>query len=233
MVTPSQDLIRCKSCGMIGESHRTHRLFCIPCGRAKCVEYSRRHREKRKSEAVTVTCKGCGESFSTAQAGRKWRCQPCTNAYQRERAQLDRERHAAYSRHYRANQGDNYRTKMVQRRRDAIAAMTTEERVAFRAKEADKSRRLNEQLREEVFGAYGGKRCACCGETEPLFLTIDHVNNDGAEMRESGVHSRGGTQFYQWLRKSGFPTGFQVLCMNCNLGKHRNGGVCPHQSGKV
>ena len=89
------------------------------------------------------------------------------------------------------------------------------------------------EVRDLVYRTYGGYRCACCGETERMFLTIDHVANDGAEMRRNGTHSRGGTQFYQWLRKRGFPVGFQVLCMNCNVGKHRNGGVCPHQSGKV
>lgn len=25
------------------------------------------------------------------------------------------------------------------------------------------------------------------------------------------------------------PEGFQTLCYNCNIGKHRNGGICPHQ----
>lgn len=117
---------------------------------------------------------------------------------------------------------------MVERRKDAIASMTPEELTAFRKAESDKSRRIFAELREQVFAAYGGKKCHCCGETGPLFLTIDHVDNSGAEMRRSGTHGRSGTAFYQWLRKSGFPDGFQVLCMNCNLGKHRNGGTCPH-----
>ena len=26
-----------------------------------------------------------------------------------------------------------------------------------------------------------------------------------------------------------FPEGFQILCFNCNAGKHRNGGRCPHE----
>jgi ribosomal protein L40E len=33
---------------------------------------------------------------------------------------------------------------------------------------------------------------------------------------------------YRWLVKNGFPAGFQVLCRNCNWGKHANDGVCPH-----
>jgi hypothetical protein len=24
-----------------------------------------------------------------------------------------------------------------------------------------------------------GNKCACCGETNPVFLSLDHINNDG------------------------------------------------------
>lgn len=233
MVTPSQGEIECKSCGKRAVAHKAHRLFCIACGKRKQVEYQRVYRERLKATPRLVTCKGCGREFSTERSGRMWRCQPCTTAYQAELSRRDHERHAGYSRNYRAKLGSDYRERMTRRRADAIAAMTPDELSVFRRKEADKSARLNALLRQDVLAAYGGPRCACCGESEPLFLSIDHVDNDGAEMRRSGVHSRGGTQFYQWLRKSGFPTGFQVLCMNCNLGKHRNQGVCPHQSRKV
>jgi hypothetical protein len=101
---------------------------------------------------------------------------------------------------------------------------------AIRKAEADKTRRLQAVCRNQVFEAYGGYKCNCCGETEPLFLSIDHVDNNGAKERKSGSYAGSGTAFYQWLRKSGFPPGYQVLCMNCNVGKHKNGGVCPHQT---
>jgi len=233
MVIPSQDEIDCKGCGERAAPHKAYRLFCAICVKRKQVEYQRAYRERLKATPRTVVCKGCGEEFSTERSGRTWRCQPCTTAYQAELVRQDRERHAHYSRAYRERLGPEYRERMIRRRVDAVAAMAPDELAAFRRKEADKSLRLSSALREEVFAAYGGKRCACCGEAEPLFLSIDHVDNDGAQMRRSGTHSRGGTQFYQWLRKNGFPAGFQVLCMNCNLGKHRNGGVCPHQSRKV
>jgi hypothetical protein len=29
--------------------------------------------------------------------------------------------------------------------------------------------------------------------------------------------------------KTGFPDGYQVLCMNCNWGKRMNKGICPHK----
>lgn len=79
-------------------------------------------------------------------------------------------------------------------------------------------------MRRMVMDAYGGPVCACCGETIYEFLTIDHMNNDGADHRRAiGQH------LYRWLIENDYPEGFQVLCMNCNYGKQRNGGVCPHK----
>ena len=68
-------------------------------------------------------------------------------------------------------------------------------------------------------------KCSCCGESEKLFLSIDHVANNGADERRTVLNKN----FYRHIRNSGFPPDYQVLCMNCNHGKHRNGGVCPHQ----
>lgn len=71
--------------------------------------------------------------------------------------------------------------------------------------------------------------CACCAEDEPSVLTIDHIANNGREHRLAlGGRKFSGQKFYMWLKKSGFPSGYQVLCWNCNIGKYRNGGVCPH-----
>jgi hypothetical protein len=105
---------------------------------------------------------------------------------------------------------------------------TAEEIAAIRQKESEKTRKNQQRCRNEVFAAYGGHVCNCCGETEPMFLSIDHVHNDGAKERKSGLYTNG-TGFYTWLRKNKFPPGYQVLCMNCQIGKHKNGGVCPHQ----
>ncbi len=87
------------------------------------------------------------------------------------------------------------------------------------------------RVRAAVLEAYGGSVCACCGETEPKFLTIDHVNNDGAAFRRkiAGKRTAAGYHTYIWLIRNNYPPGFQVLCMNCNHGKRMNGGVCPHR----
>lgn len=89
-----------------------------------------------------------------------------------------------------------------------------------------KQREISRILKDSAYAAYGGYVCSCCGETEEAFLSIDHVNNDGAEHRRD-VNRR---KIYKWLRDNGYPDGYQILCMNCNFGKARNGGVCPHKS---
>ena len=88
------------------------------------------------------------------------------------------------------------------------------------------------KLKNRIYLAYGGYICNCCGETEPLFLTIDHVNNDGANhRRELSKDGKAGDSqaVYRWIEKNNYPIGFQILCHNCNSGKFRNGGICPHK----
>lgn len=95
----------------------------------------------------------------------------------------------------------------------------------------EKKKAKSQRVKDAVFGAYGGYRCVCCGEVERLFLSIDHIHNDGAAWRRAtfGHRQRAGAYTYRWLVKHHFPAGFQVLCMNCNHGKRMNQGVCPHQ----
>lgn len=81
-------------------------------------------------------------------------------------------------------------------------------------------------LKLVAFDMYGGPVCVCCDESVISLLTIDHVNNDGAQHRLSSPSSR---RIYHWLQKHDYPEGFQVLCWSCNIGKHLNGGICPHQ----
>lgn len=86
-------------------------------------------------------------------------------------------------------------------------------------------RRRNAALRREALAAYGGA-CACCGETEPIFLDFDHIHNDGAADRRRAGNQ---VQVVLELKANGWPRDrIQLLCCNCNQGKARNGGVCPH-----
>ena len=81
-----------------------------------------------------------------------------------------------------------------------------------------------EQEKDLVFEHYG-RECSCCRETRKEFLSVDHVNNDGAEHRKTMKTS----YIYKWLVKNKFPTGFQILCFNCNIAKGIYGS-CPHKA---
>lgn len=74
-----------------------------------------------------------------------------------------------------------------------------------------------------------GRVCSCCGETNPFFLTLDHVKNDGAShRRESDFNEQ---QMYRIARREGYPKDkWQCLCMNCNFAKGHF-GICPHAQG--
>lgn len=86
-------------------------------------------------------------------------------------------------------------------------------------------------MRQQVLSHYsqGKMCCACCGERGIEFLTIDHIipvrrkNNDVSKNRNTV-----GTGLYARLRATGFPSGYQVLCFNCNCAK-RTSGECPHK----
>lgn len=86
------------------------------------------------------------------------------------------------------------------------------------------------RVRLETLSAYGGLQCACCKETEIEFLCLDHIHNNAAEERRV-FGCADGFPLWSRLKKAGWPSGYQVLCYNCNNGKRVNGGVCPHQKG--
>jgi hypothetical protein len=75
----------------------------------------------------------------------------------------------------------------------------------------------------------GDQGCACCGETEPLFLQIDHINNDGAEDRRKHGGNRQMYAYICTLTPEEARRHYQIYCGSCNHAKMRNGGVCPHQ----
>ena len=81
----------------------------------------------------------------------------------------------------------------------------------------------------QALQAYGGC-CVCCSESEPVFLTFDHMAGGGAQhRREDPLAQRSmGT----WLIKNSYPAGFRILCFNCHraiqAGPKHLGGICPH-----
>ncbi len=81
----------------------------------------------------------------------------------------------------------------------------------------------NRLLKFETIAAYGGKCSGLrttgeCLEDDVDILEIDHINGGGTRQRiESGMR---GVNFYRVLRRNGWPTGYRVLCRNCNWLAH-------------
>ncbi len=98
-----------------------------------------------------------------------------------------------------------------------------------RANDKAYRQRFRDKVWHLVFGHYssGSFACACCGESEPDFLTLDHINNDGGRQRKM-TDIGGGNRFYYWLLRNGFPPGIQVYCSNCNSSKGKH-GECVHK----
>lgn len=107
--------------------------------------------------------------------------------------------------------------------------------VSWRKKNPEKvkvfSKRCVIKLKLETLSHYGELVCKCCGDKHWQFLTIDHIDNDGAkERKELGIS--GGSEFYYWLKKNNYPKkNYQILCLNCNRAKY-DYGQCPHQNEK-
>lgn len=74
-----------------------------------------------------------------------------------------------------------------------------------------------ERMKKETFSYYscGEIVCCKCGYSDIRALSLDHINGGGTKhRRELG---KVGTEFYRWIKESGYPAGYQVMCMNCQF----------------
>lgn len=100
------------------------------------------------------------------------------------------------------------------------------------AQEISEKRKLrNIKLKQLILDAYG-QYCHCmggCTETAFEFMTIEHMDGMGAKHIIKGNKSRlSGGIMYRWLRDNNFPSGYTILCWNCNCSRGLN-GYCPHE----
>jgi hypothetical protein len=110
--------------------------------------------------------------------------------------------------------------KRLQYRKDYYQRPEVKQRIKdWQKKNPEAVKRYQYNLKLEVLTHYGSKppKCACCGETEVRFLSIDHINGDGHEHRRK--IGGNGSHLYYWLKKNSYPEGFQVLCYDCNFSK--------------
>jgi hypothetical protein len=86
------------------------------------------------------------------------------------------------------------------------------------------------KVRTNVLTHYGNGKCACvkCGFNDMRALSIDHINGRGNQHRKD-TKMTSSYSFYLWLRRQGYPDGYQTLCMNCQVIKRK----VNHEAGKM
>lgn len=70
-------------------------------------------------------------------------------------------------------------------------------------------------------------KCCNCGNGDLEVLCLDHIDNNGNIQRKEIMEgkNKGGKGMHKWIVHNNFPAGFQVLCCNCNILKHRQKGT--------
>lgn len=230
---PSLDLQRsCRKCGEIKPlsefpEYRVRkktgemvyrRYECKVCHRKYQAAWARGDIKPQYMDSENWKCRNCGEVkpigefakvYSKKNRGKNYRSHTCQECHRKDHADRERKRRQKNPELYREYRKRHY--------------------AANRTKLNEQRKAWSHKLRDQVFEAYGGYKCRCCGETERSMLTLDHINNDGGEHRRKSPAMRWAKHMYAWLIEQGFPPILQILCYNCNISKFRNGGVCAHQ----
>lgn len=142
-------------------------------------------------------------------------CKVCMVACSKEYYRKNGEKYRAQKKEYYENNREKIGTRIKEYRKNNGEKVSTWQKLR------------NRKIKKIVMEHYGGK-CECCGETRIEFLTIDHVNGDGAKHRRK--LGKIGGNFYRYLKKNNYPTDppLQVLCFNCNCTRGFS-GYCPHE----
>lgn len=189
---------------------------CPKCGESKLLTPEFWFRNRTTKDGYNERCKPCWLAYTKARgrhdspAAIERRRKRCSDYQQREWPKVH-----AKQREWRENNRERFNGGARQRH-----AANPEPRRKY-------GKRYVLDLKLAAFDAYGGRFCNCCGETNTTMLTLDHIYNDGYEFRKTEAAGRG---TYKWVRDNDYPPVFQVLCWNCNLGKHYDASkICPHQ----
>lgn len=213
------------------------RKVCTKCGETKpldCFGVHPRYRGGRRRQCKTCIRADSAEYRKRPEAIRKKtenanRIRDIRNTLSPEERRLRFPRKRTPEQRAKQYQREKAKDGFLERQRIAYSRLLQTPGYKEHRKEQRATRLKTSRL--EAFNHYGGVRCACCGESEYLFLQLDHING-----LTGGQETRGGSGLVFQLKQQGYPEGFQVLCCNCNFAKGRRdnpSGICPHQRGRL
>lgn len=186
---------------------------CPSCGIEKpLIDFAK---DKNRARGVTSRCKVCSRAY-----GAKYRAlnadaqkKKSNDYYARNKDKIAAKR-----------QTEEYKTHRREWERSVKDRPERKERIRVNG------RNFHERVWSEAIKFFGP--CACCGESTPEFLSLDHINGNGAEERKKG---KSGMMILSALRRAGWPeeskNEYRLLCFNCNfsIGHY---GFCPHHPEK-
>lgn len=123
-----------------------------------------------------------------------------------------------------------HREEILERAKTYRAGWTPEQIMRDKEKKYRWGQSKRKKVWDQLFQIYGNK-CACCGESNRQFLTLDHINGNGTVERRQKRKEKGRSSAHGLLDEAvAHPdkSKYQILCYNCNCGRWRNKGVCPH-----
>ena len=178
----------CESCGKMVVRTGPLKKFCTPCARKNKDRATRAYQERNKKgtgPGTLATCE-CGEVFIRT-GSRHVFCSTCIV----ERVKNQKRKSSADRRKKHLKQTRIYQRKWM--------------------------REHNEKVKLKILTHYGkGGNLMCCWRNCTIsdidMLSLDHVLDNGAEERRSGL--KGGQHLYARLLRENFPNGFQTLCFN-------------------
>ena len=106
-------------------------------------------------------------------------------------------------------------------------------RETHKSSNALSQKRYRQKIKLEVLGHYSLLKgmtnqdgttikipcCGVCQESDLSKLEIDHIEGSGNKHRKILFSCPNSYQFYLWLRKQGYPSGYQTVCQKHNLRK--------------
>ena len=153
--------------------------------------------------AIVSKCKHCGEEFIVTTRYKQYCSKYC------------------YQRCYYLNHKDKY-TQYVKKHylkyKEKYNKQSREWHENNRERMNEFGRKHREKRKREILEHYGGVYCSLCDITDIEVLTLDHVAGGGTKQRRS---FKDGHAIYRWIINNNFPSGFRVLCRNCNWKEYR------------
>jgi hypothetical protein len=160
---------------------------------------------------------------------RKWRAaNPGKNAEYNKKSYIKhKETRCAHSKEYRTENREKVLEKSTEHyhsNKEYYKQRNRESYLRNRLRRSIESQQQRAFIKETIMKHYsnGDIKCVECDINDIDMLTLDHINNNGAEhKREIGSHRKDckGIGMYGWIVKNDFPKGFQVLCWNHNIKK--------------